>query len=47
MHAGRYKNLDEAGHAMVHMATTVIPDQQTKSAYDDAFGRYLATYPCG
>jgi len=37
--------LNEAGQAMVHMATTVTPEPKTKSAYDDAFGRYRATYP--
>jgi FGGY-family pentulose kinase len=45
VHSGRYVSLDEAGRAMVHMATTVTPDAKTKSAYDDAFGRYRATYP--
>ena len=45
VHAGRYSTLDEAGKAMVHMASTVTHDPKTKAAYDDAFGRYVATYP--
>jgi ribulose kinase len=45
VHSGRYASLDEAGRAMVHMATTVTPDPKTKAAYDDAFGRYRETYP--
>jgi FGGY-family pentulose kinase len=45
VHAGRYSSLDEAGRAMVHMAATITPDPKTKAAYDDSFGRYLATYP--
>jgi hypothetical protein len=30
---------------MVHMAATVTPNGTTKAVYDDAFGRYKATYP--
>jgi FGGY-family pentulose kinase len=45
VHAGRYASLDEAGLAMVHMAATVTPNRATKPVYDDAFGRYKATYP--
>jgi ribulose kinase len=45
VHAGRYASLDEAGLAMVHMSAIVNPDPKTRSVYDDAFGRYKATYP--
>ena len=43
--AGRFTSLDEAGRAMVQMATTIEPNAATKAAYDEAFGLYRATYP--
>lgn len=43
--AGRFASLDEAGRTMVQMATTIEPNTANKTAYDEAFGLYRATYP--
>ena len=44
VHVGLFPDLDAAGRAMVRIAHTVEPDPGSRHAYDDLFGRYLATY---
>lgn len=41
---GNFENLDEAAEAMVELGSTYEPDPSKKSAYDEAYARYLATY---
>jgi sugar (pentulose or hexulose) kinase len=45
VHAGRYATFDEAAKAMVRVTEVVEPNPSNRQAYDDAYGRYLATYP--
>lgn len=44
VHAGLYPDLDEAARQMVRVADVIEPDPATRGAYDEVFGRYLATY---
>jgi ribulose kinase len=44
VHSGYYSSLDEAAGRMVHVAEEIEPNHSHRQAYDDCYGRYLATY---
>lgn len=44
VHAGIFSNLDEAARSMVRISDVIKPNPSHKQAYDDLFGKYLATY---
>lgn len=45
VHAGRFATLNDAATAMVKIQSTIEPNTAHRSAYDEAYARYLATYP--
>ncbi|HZY84440.1 MAG TPA: FGGY-family carbohydrate kinase [Gemmataceae bacterium] len=45
VHAGRYPDLAEAVRHMARVAEVIEPRPETRRAYDEQYGRYLATYP--
>lgn len=45
VHTGHYASLEEAAGQMVRMGEAVEPAAATRAAYDEAYARYLATYP--
>ena len=42
--AGIFTNLDEAGRAMVALLDRYEPNPATRTAYDDAYSRYLRLF---
>ena len=44
VHSGHYSNLEEAAGRMVQIAEEIEPNHANSQAYDDQYGRYLATY---
>jgi ribulose kinase len=45
VHAGHFADRAEAAQRMVRIAKVIEPQPATRRAYDDAYGRYRATYP--
>jgi ribulose kinase len=45
VHAGYYPDLAEAARRMVQMAEVIEPRAEHRAAYDDSYGKYVATYP--
>jgi FGGY-family pentulose kinase len=45
VHAGHFADLAEAAGRMVKIADVIEPQQGHRRAYDEAYGRYRATYP--
>jgi FGGY-family pentulose kinase len=45
VHAGHYRDLDEAARQMVQVAGVVEPVAAHRRAYDELYARYRATYP--
>jgi FGGY-family pentulose kinase len=44
VHCGHYRDLSEAAKLMVQIADVIEPRTENRHAYDEAYGRYLATY---
>lgn len=44
VHCGHYRDLHEAAGRMVQIADVIEPQARHRAAYDEAYGRYLATY---
>ncbi len=45
VHAGRFADRTEAAREMVRIAEVVEPRPETRSAYEEGYARYRATYP--
>ena len=45
VHAGLFETFDEAARAMVRIAEVIEPNPANRQTYEDAYARYLATYP--